>query len=153
MNPNQDLGSAEHLGPLAERLRRALIANLGRHDGDEAFAEAMLFAWSHPEKLDSLENPVAYLFRVGKSQLRKSRRQVFKGPPRSSDHQAPDFEPALDETLRRLSPRQRTAVVLVVGWNWSHTEVAELLGISKSSVQRHVERGMTHLRTALGAEP
>jgi RNA polymerase sigma factor (sigma-70 family) len=54
--------------------------------------------------------------------------------------------------LAALSARQRTVVVMVHGLGWTHREVAELLGLSTSSVQKHVERALEHLRHALGVD-
>jgi DNA-directed RNA polymerase specialized sigma24 family protein len=41
---------------------------------------------------------------------------------------------------------------MVHALGWTHTETAELLGLSTSSVQRHVERGLKKLRTRLGVD-
>ena len=49
-----------------------------------------------------------------------------------------------------LSDRERIAVMLVNGFEWSLAEVAELLGVSKSTVQTHAERGMAKLRAGMG---
>lgn len=55
-------------------------------------------------------------------------------------------EPKLASSLSALSKQQRVAVLLVHGAGWTHLEVAELLGISPSTVQTHVERAMRRLR-------
>ena len=60
------------------------------------------------------------------------------------------MEPGLLAALARLSPRQREVVVLVDAFEWTHREVADLLGIRASSVQTHLERGLARLRAALG---
>jgi DNA-directed RNA polymerase specialized sigma24 family protein len=52
--------------------------------------------------------------------------------------------------LAGLSDRERIAVMLVNAFQWSLAEVAELLGVSKSTVQTHAERGMAKLRAGLG---
>ena len=52
--------------------------------------------------------------------------------------------------LAGLSDRERIAVVLVNGFEWSLAEVAELSGVSKSTVQTQVERGMAKLRAGMG---
>ena len=44
---------------------------------------------------------------------------------------------------------QGPLVVLCHGFQWTHQEVAELLELSRSTVQNHVERGLAHLRRAL----
>ena len=62
----------------------------------------------------------------------------------------PQVEPALAESLSRLPERQRTVVVLLHCFEWSMSEVAALLGVSKSTVQNHAERGMARLRRRLG---
>jgi DNA-directed RNA polymerase specialized sigma24 family protein len=42
--------------------------------------------------------------------------------------------------------------LLVHCFGWTLTEVAELLELSKNSVQTHVERGLERLRNDLGAD-
>ena len=59
-------------------------------------------------------------------------------------------EPALPEALAKLSERQRTTVMLVHSFEWTLSEVADVLGLSKSSVRNHLERGMKSLRRDIG---
>ena len=61
----------------------------------------------------------------------------------------PMVEPGLGEALGRLTDRQRAAVVLVHGYGWTMREVAELNGSKVTSVQNHLERGLSKLRRAL----
>jgi len=42
------------------------------------------------------------------------------------------------------------SVVLCHGYGWTRAEVAELLGVNASTVQRHVDRGVAKLRSGLG---
>lgn len=41
-------------------------------------------------------------------------------------------------------------MVLVHAFQWTHQEVADLLGLSRSTVQNHVERRVQYLRDAIG---
>ncbi len=41
-------------------------------------------------------------------------------------------------------------MLLVFAYEWTHQEVDDLLGLSHSSVQNHVERGLRLLRLAIG---
>ena len=50
---------------------------------------------------------------------------------------APWVEPGLSQAVADLPERQRTVVLLLHGYDWTQSEVAEVLEISKSSVQRH----------------
>jgi DNA-directed RNA polymerase specialized sigma24 family protein len=45
---------------------------------------------------------------------------------------------------------QRQVVVLVGSYGFSHREVAELLSIGASTVQKHLERGLAKLRVSMG---
>ena len=130
------------------RLRRALIARYGGEVGREATAEALAYAWEHWDRLQTMANPLGYLYRVGQSRSRRlwPRRAVFD----TDDGAAlPWIEPGLPAALNRLSARQRQVVVLIHGFDHTHQEVADLLGISRSSVQNHVERGLAKLRSEL----
>jgi len=65
----------------------------------------------------------------------------------------PDVEPELPRALGRLTERQRVCVALVHAFGWTHQEVADLLDLSRSSVQNHVERGLNRLRSEMGVTP
>ena len=132
-----------------QRLSFAFVAAYGPELGAEATAEALAYAWEHWDRLNGMDNPLGYLFRVGQSKARKHwwrRPPVAPLPPSSSE---PWFEPGLLSGLRELSRNQRVSVVLVEGFDWTQHEVADLLGISRSSVQKHRERGLRRLRETL----
>jgi DNA-directed RNA polymerase specialized sigma24 family protein len=44
-------------------------------------------------------------------------------------------------------------VVLLYTLEFTHAEVADLLGVSVGTVQTHTERGLRKLRRRLGGEP
>jgi RNA polymerase sigma factor (sigma-70 family) len=62
------------------------------------------------------------------------------------------FEPELAPAIAALSEKQRSAVVLVHGFGWTVTEVAEMWGVTFSTVSAHIERAMAKLRKRLGVE-
>lgn len=130
------------------KLRRALVARYGADIGREATAEAMAYAWEHWDRVTGMANAAGYLYRVGQSATRRWTRPRRAFPP-PEDHGMPWIEPGLPAALNRLSAKQRQAVVLVHGFGYTHAEVADLLGISRSTVQNHVERGLTKLRARL----
>lgn len=132
------------------RLKNALVAAFGAEVGIEATRDALAVGWERWEEVRGKTNPAGYLFGVGRNKARRHlrRHRVFPVPP--ADH-VPWVEPALPGSLRRLSERQRLAVVLLYGYDWTHAEVADLMGVSISTVQQHAERGMSKLRRAIGA--
>lgn len=131
------------------RLRRAFTLLRGFDGGSDATAEALAWGWEHWADLKNMANPAGYLYRVGFSRTRRRRRPVLPIPP---PQQPPGFEPALVPALKRLTERQRTAVVLIHGCQWTHEEVAEALGLTKSSVATHQQRALERLRKDLGVD-
>lgn len=129
------------------RLRRALLGAVGVDRVDDAVAEALAYAYEHRKRLDTMSNPVGYLFRVGQSKSRSRRPlRLFRETPPA----LPDVEPGLVPGLLALPESQRTAVWLAHGCGWTHPEIAEALGISASTVATHVARALARLRTELG---
>lgn len=108
----------------------------------------MAYAWEHSDRVVSMGNPAGYLFRVGQSRTRQ-RRQPVLFPPAVADR-TPGVEPALPAALAELTERQRVCTVLSHAYGWTHVEIGELLGLSRSSVQNHIDRGIAHLRLAIG---
>ena len=133
-------------------LRHALVASCGPEVGREATADAFVYAWSHWGQIVSMEHPVGYLFRVGRSAARKYRRTpVAADPP--VDGSLPWVEPGLVPGLRRLSDRQRTAVVLRHSFGCTYEEISRVMGVSIPTVQKHVERALVKLRRTLEVTP
>jgi DNA-directed RNA polymerase specialized sigma24 family protein len=134
----------------ARRLQRAFVAAYGAERGQEATAEALGYAWEHWRRVSTMENPMGYLFRVGQSRTRP--RKVLAAHTMwvaRVDTGERLYEPGLPAALAALSENQRVAVVLVHGYAWTLREVSELVEVSVSTVQTHLERGMTKLRAAL----
>ena len=129
------------------RLRRALIGAVGADRVDDAVAEALAWAFEHSDELSAMDNPVGYLYRVGRSKVRY-RRQVplFMAPPAA----IPDVEPGLIAALGDLPESQRTSVWLAHGCGWTHAEIAVVMEIAPSTVGTHVSRGLRRLHEVMG---
>jgi len=56
------------------RLLRALVGAFGSEVGREAARDALAYAWEHWSRVEGMDNPVGYLFRVGQSRSRSYRR-------------------------------------------------------------------------------
>ena len=136
-----------------ERVRRALIATYGPELGVEATADALAYGWEHWARIEGMDNPAGYLYRVGRTKARgrlQRKSALLPNPEESPGNRW--VEPGLPGSLERLSGKQRASVVLVHGYGWTYQEVGEVLGIARSSVQQHVERGLRHLREDLGVD-
>lgn len=137
------------------RVRAALSAAYGPEVGAEAAAEALAYGWESWERVSGMGNPAGYLYKVGRDRARRIRSRqsrtlpLFQGVTPLDDAW---FEPGLPAALQRLSERQRSAVILRHGYGWTLAEVAEMLGVSVPTVQKHTDRGLERLRRQLGVE-
>lgn len=142
----------EFFAAVQPRLRHALAAALGADVGVEAAQEALAWGWEHWDRLQAMDNPAGYLYRVGRSRSRRLRRRPVRLPAVQPSNPLPWVEPELPAALQLLSEKQRTAVLLVHSLGWTYAETAETLNISMGSVQTHAKRGLDRLRKALGGE-
>ena len=130
------------------RVRAGLVAAYGPEVGLEAASEAMAYGWEHWDRLSSMDNPAGYLYRVGQTAARRSRRRGPLMPAPAIDEDR-HFEPRLPEALAQLSEFQRSCVLLVHAFGWPQADVADLLGISVSTVRTHLARGLAKLQSTL----
>ena len=131
-------------------LKHALMAALGPETGTEAAAEALTYGWEHWERVETMDNPGGYLFRVGRNWgKRRLSKWLFRPLFQPVSAEMPWIEPALPGALAALSERQRTVVVMVYAADWSFAQVAALLGISRGAVDKHAKRGLASLRDSL----
>jgi len=131
------------------RLRQALMASFGPEAGRDAAAEALAYGWEHWDRVYGMRNPVGYLFRVGQSRGSKMARRRKPVLPVVVAGSVPWVEPGLPAAMGRLPQRQRQVVFLLHAYDWSMSEVADLLGVSKATVQSYSERAMKRLRRSL----
>lgn len=131
------------------RLHRAFVPCRGIDGAGDATAEALAYAWEHWTRVRAMENPVGYLYRVGRSRTRARRSPLLPAP---DDVGLPDVEPRLVPALQDLPETQRTAVWLVHACGWPYRDVAEAMEVSVSAVGTHVARALMRLRACLEEE-
>jgi RNA polymerase sigma-70 factor (ECF subfamily) len=129
------------------------MAGFGSEVGREAAAEALAYGWQHWGRLEGMDNPSGYLFRVGENAARRlMKRSSVSFRSVEVVFEEPWAEPAFGSAWSALSERQRTVAGLIHGFAWSLGEVADLLGLSKGAVQTHERRAMRKLRRDLGVD-
>lgn len=134
------------------RLTAGLVAAYGPEVGHEAAAEAVAYGWQHWDRLQTMDNPAGYLYRVGQTAARGQFRPTGYLPTHPAPG-LPDFEPGLAPALEALSEQQRACVLLVHALGWSKADAARLLDIDVSTLRTHVNRGLDRLRASLKVEP
>jgi RNA polymerase sigma-70 factor (ECF subfamily) len=135
------------------RLKQSLIAALGGDVGREATAEALAWGWENWPRLQAMDNPAGYLYRLGRNRgISVLRRHPVFPPVVEMSSSSPWVEPGLPAALAQLAEMQRVTVLLIHGFGWTYREVADHLGVAVGTVQTHVERAMTKLRHELKVE-
>ena len=124
-----------------------------RADAAELMQDAFLRLWERWDRIESIDDPTAYLFRVAlngfRMRTRAARRAARRlvAPASSFD---PYDEVNLREDVRRmllsLSPRQRAALVLLDMYGYGSEEAARIMGIRPSTVRALATQGRAVLR-------
>lgn len=129
-------------------LRRALIGAVGIDRVDDAVADALEWAWAHRDEVERMSNPMGYLFRVGQSRSRQRRTRLLPAEITA----LPEVDPRLIPALQKLPRNERIAVWLAHGCGWTHAEVADALGVERTTASTHVRRALARLREQLGVD-
>ena len=82
------------------KLRHALVARHGAERGAEAANDALVYGWRHWDRVQAMDNPMGYLYRVGQSKARRRRRDPVLVPT------IPEDRPPWIE--RRCCPTKRS---------------------------------------------
>jgi RNA polymerase sigma-70 factor, ECF subfamily len=154
-----------HFHPLEKSLT---LITLDAGLAADAAQEACLRLYLRWDKVDSLDDPVAWLYRVGINRCRDYRRQLKRatrlferlsaeagaragdGTGEPAERWAPEAEFA--DLVRRLPRQQRVAAVLFYQADLSTKEIARTMQISESAVKSHLQRAREALRPLVEVE-
>jgi RNA polymerase sigma factor (sigma-70 family) len=144
---------AEH-----ERLFKALYFVTGnRHDAEELMQDAFLTMWERWGDLGRIEDVTGYLFRVALngSRMRWRRAETAKRKLSLVGRPADPFDDAeiridVQAMLRRLSPRQRAALLLTELMGYPSEDAAQILGVRASTVRALATQGRQAMRATRG---
>jgi RNA polymerase sigma factor (sigma-70 family) len=142
----------DELFPRAVRLANRLLGD--RAAAEDVAAEALARAYARWSRVGGLPYRDGWVLKVATNLAidRLRRRPLDLTPPAAEVFEdAVHVRMALNAALLTLAPRQRQAVALRYLGGLSDKEVALALGISLGSVKTHMHRGLTGLRTRLGA--
>ena len=138
------------------KLLPALVAKWGIEVGSDLCSDVEEYAWEHRAKVTRMENPLGYLYRVAQSKSRSHVRWMKRTtfPSRFPDivHKDQSLHDVLQH-LATLNSDQRACILLVHAFGWTYDEVAEVFGVTRSTVNHHVHRGLTQLRGIAFHEP
>jgi len=143
-----------------ERLYRALYFITGSSaDAEELMQDAFLKLWERWDRLDTIDDPVAYLFRSAlngfRMRTRRTRVAARRLTPIVTARDPFDDVNVREDVrrmLRRLPPRQRTAIVLTEIFGYSSEQAARIMRIRPTTVRVLASQGRTALREVGGTD-
>ena len=125
-----------------------------RADAAELMQDAFLKLWERWDRVDRIDDPTGYLFRVALNGSRMRARAARPGhaeagagrldrPTRSTRSTSGED---VHRMLLELSPRQRAALVLLDLYGYGSEEAARIMGIRPSTVRALATQGRAVLR-------
>jgi RNA polymerase sigma factor (sigma-70 family) len=131
---------------------RFCVTTAGPAEADDAYQETWIAALLAYPKLRRADNLRGWLFRIASNKSidqhrSRARRPVpVAAPPEPSAPPPDPGEPELWAALRRLPPKQRTAVFCRSVLGMPYPELAEVLDSSEDAARRNVFEGLNRLR-------
>jgi RNA polymerase sigma-70 factor, ECF subfamily len=137
------------------RLFGALSVMTGnRAEAEEIMQDAFLAAWERWDRVATMDDPVAYLYRTAMNRFRKRLRRASVAMRKAVDLLPDDDALAVIESrdeatrvLGLLTPRERQAIVLTAYLGYSTEETGRLLGIKAGTVRVLTTRARATVRS------
>jgi RNA polymerase sigma factor (sigma-70 family) len=143
-----------------DRLYRALYFITGSSaDAEELMQDAFLKLWERWDRIDEIDDPVAYLFRSAlngfRMRMRRTRMAARRLMPVASTRDPFDDVNVREDVrrmLRGLPPRQRAAIVLTEIFGYGSEQAALIMRIRPTTVRALASQGRAALRGDRGGE-
>jgi len=140
------------------RLFKALYFVTGdREEAEDLAQEAFLKLWERWDRIDTIDDPTAYLFRVALNGFRMRRRRAtmaIRRAPAPPEQRDGFTEAEMREDVRRLllgvTPRQRAALLLVDLLGYPAEQAASILRVRPSTIRNLASQGRKTLRATEG---
>jgi RNA polymerase sigma factor (sigma-70 family) len=130
-----------------------------RSDASDLMQDAFLKLWERWDRIQTIEDPVAYLFRVAlngnRMRARAARRAAMRPLPFAvarDEFEDVELRDDVRRMLNSLAPRQRAALVLLDLYGYDSKEAARIMGIRPSTVRALATQGRAVLRTTGGPD-
>jgi RNA polymerase sigma-70 factor (ECF subfamily) len=142
-----------------ERLYKALYFVTGsREDAEDLAQEAFMKLWERWGRIDEIDDPTGYLFRVALNGFRMRRRRAATAlrrrvpvPEPRDEFVEAEMRADVRRMLMGLTPRQRAALLLVDLLGYGSEQAARILRVRPSTVRNLASQGRRALKATEGA--
>lgn len=125
-----------------------------RHEAEEVAQDSFLRLYERWDRVGTVDDPTAYLFRVSMNVFRNRYRRALLGmqralslsPPATDDLAAVETHDEVVRLLRGLDRKQRAAVLLTAILDYSAEEAGRMLGLRASSVRSLTSRARDQMK-------
>jgi RNA polymerase sigma-70 factor, ECF subfamily len=161
--PERDAGPRDFRAFFEDEHRRLLktlyFVTGDRQEAADLMQEAFLKLWERWDRIETIDDPRAYLFRAAlngsRMRARSARRAALRSLPFGTVRDPfddVDLREDVRRMLHRLAPRQRAALVLLDLYGYGSEEAGKILGVRASTVRALATQGRAVLRSAGGAD-
>lgn len=142
----------------ADALYRFILkASHNKALADDIVQDSFLILWENVSEI-AYEKAKAFLFTTGYRKMidtyrheQKNADFEFINPTRYlSEEKTPDLNDLLELALNKLSPIQKTVILLRDYENYSYKEIAEITNLSETQVKVYIFRARNFMRTFIG---
>jgi RNA polymerase sigma-70 factor (ECF subfamily) len=143
-----------------QAIRTFLCCVASRNDVDDLAQETFVAAWTHARTYRAQASVRSWLLSIAWRKAKGAQRGLFRRRVRETawaeafsdetSSPAADVRIAVRQALDSVSVDQRAAIMLCLGYGFTHSEAADTLDIPLGTVKSHVARGRDRLREALG---
>lgn len=138
---------------------------LSNADAEDLVQTAFIYIWRHRDRIDPDRSLRAYLFRIGHTRALNRHRANDRFDDDATVHRTPshDHSPEadtlnreqrnrIDDAINALSPRRQQVVRLCVLNSFTYREAAEVLDVTRKTVENHMRLALKDLREVLNNE-
>jgi len=142
-----------------DRLYKALYFVTGsREDAEDLSQDAFMKLWERWDRIEEIDDPTGYLFRVALNGFRMRRRRAAMAvrravplPESRDEFVEAEMRADVRQLLMRLTPRQRAALLLVDLLGYRSEQAARILRVRPSTVRNLASQGRRALKETEGA--
>jgi RNA polymerase sigma-70 factor (ECF subfamily) len=136
--------------------RRLCLITGNRAESEEIMQDAFLKLWERWDRVGSMSDPTAYLYRTAMNLFRSryrraglALRRTIGLAPNVDEFERSDTKSDVMRALGSLAPRQRAALVLTDLLGFSSEDAGEILGVQPGTVRTLASQGRAVLRETL----